>query len=69
MIHSSRDMETFASPHPEKKAFWGHFRFSEGYTYFRKFIVIPFLWSFGGVNQLYTTFSSRDTKNHGISPL
>ena len=49
----------------EKKAFFGHFRLCEVCTYLRTSIVNPFLRSFWGVNQLYTTGSSRDMENHG----
>ena len=50
-----------------KNTFWGHFQFSEGYTYLRSSIVNPFLCSFLGVNQLYTTGSLRYMVSPAIS--
>ena len=75
MMYSSRDIETFEissfklREKKQKNSFFGHFRLSEAYKYLRTFIVNPFLLSFWGINQFFTTGSSRDTENHAILSL
>ena len=64
MTYSSRDMETYEISSYEIADIFVDFRLSEGYTDLRTPIANPFLRSFWGVNQLYTTGGSRDMENH-----
>ena len=57
---------------PENKAktiFFGYFQLSQGFANLRTPKVNPFLQSFWGVNQLYTTGGSPDMENHPILSL